>query len=157
MKSTIIDASSLINLDNGGVLNALIEGGKFVFGPAVEAEVGDALADAALQAGAKLLDDSVIPASVARSIAMKFELGDGEMECLTFCEFDPELRMCSDDAAARRAANIRFGPGRVVGTIGLLREAVAAGILSCATAKTGYAKMLDAGAYIPRNLDSSIC
>jgi predicted nucleic acid-binding protein len=150
----IFDASSLINLINGGVFDTVltIQAHQFYLGPLVYSEcgtdfgikIGEALATNKLA----LLDDSRANGSVFLDLMEQFRLGEGETECLAL-SLGTDFGICSDDRKARRVCELRLGRERVTGSLGLLREAVQLGLLTAEEAIRIYIKMKVAGGFLP--------
>ena len=64
--------------------------------------------------------------------------------------------LASDDRAARRVAESELGPGRLTGTVGILRAAVEAGLLTLGAGNQRLAQMVAAGYRSPvRSLDQA--
>ena len=153
--NVILDASSTINLDNGGVLQTVLKlascGYAFFVGPIVRQECGDlsAFLDTQVTAGSLvyMADDSTSPADFS-SILNRYELGLGESECIAFAH-QHGLIVCTDDGAARRASTQHLGASRVVGSLKLLRECVCHGLLVAEGAVSAYEQMKSCGAYLP--------
>jgi predicted nucleic acid-binding protein len=56
---------------------------------------------------------------------------------------------CTDDKKARTVAKSIVGADRVIGSIGLLKQAVTCGLLSPDEAYMAYKKMVAAGGFLP--------
>jgi len=145
-----IDACSLIILDKGDVLDKILAlaGHEFFVGSFVEDECGN-LVKSRLQQGSlnKLPDERL---SLHKFVALldRYDLGYGETECIAFCVSE-SISLCSDDAKARKAAEIELGAPRVVGTLYLLRECVRSSLLTRAEAVLAYEQMRVRGAFLP--------
>lgn len=99
-----------------------------------------------------LLDDSSISGTAFLHFLQSYELGEGETECLTF-GVSADFVVCCDDRRARRMIAQELGEDRVTGSLGLMKAAVAGGMLSVAEAMAGYHRMKAAGAFLP-NIDA---
>jgi predicted nucleic acid-binding protein len=149
----ILDASTLLNLANGEVLSTILRlpGTTFQVSAVVRDEsrsIAHAI-DMAVAAGRlALVDDRLI--SVAQFLRAKAEwqLDNGETECLLAAAAIGCSVAC-DDKAARRVIKKTLGEQRLTGSIGLLREAVKAGLLSQAEAFTAYNLMRERGGFLP--------
>jgi predicted nucleic acid-binding protein len=148
----VVDACSVINIGNSGVVAAVIAlPNEYFIGPAVlgEAEPLDVAIQNACDSGRiTLLDDSDVDLAEYLRIA-EAGLGDGETECIALAAANDWL-ICSDDGRARRLASGRLGEERVIGTIRLLIQSVAAGQLTSADAFVAYVRMVQAGAFLPK-------
>lgn len=156
----ILDASTLINLVNGEVLAAIlnIPGVAFQMSTAVRTEsksIADGI-DAAVDGGRLgLVDDSLISVSVFRDAKRLMQLGDGETECI-LAAAAMRCAIGCDDRAARKLAKQRLGAGKVIGSIGLLRMAINAGLLSSEAAFASYELMIERGGYMPQLAQSDM-
>ncbi len=77
------------------------------------------------------------------------ELGPGETECILAAK-SMGCAVACDDGAARRVIEREIGVTRTTGTVGLLREAVAAGLLTAQEAFVAYEQMKRLGGFLPR-------
>jgi predicted nucleic acid-binding protein len=149
----ILDASTLLNLANGEVLSKILRlpDVSFQVSGVVRDEsktIAQAI-DAAVEAGRlALVDDKVI--SVARFLRAKSEwqLDNGETECILAASAIGGSVAC-DDKAARKVISKTLGDSRLTGSIGLLREAVRAGLLTQAEAFAAYRLMIERGGFLP--------
>jgi predicted nucleic acid-binding protein len=96
-----------------------------------------------------VVSGTTIFASEVLQVVDKYLLGLGEAECIAI-GLKLNSSVASDDFRARRAAVTELGRSRVVGSIGLLREAVHAGALTSAAATAAYEEMRKHGAFLPR-------
>ena len=142
----IFDASTLINLVNGEVLAEIlsIPGAAFQMSAAVRTE-SKSIAEERLG----LVDDSLISVSAFREAKRLMQLGDGETECILAAASMGCAFGC-DDQAARKRAKQRLGAGNLIGSIGLLRMTINAGLLSSEAAFASYGLMLARGGYLPQ-------
>lgn len=150
----ILDASTLINLANGGVLGDVLALNEFEFlvGEAVIEEI-PSIAEEIKQVVAigllRFVDDNVITATAFSQAKQEMQLGDGETECILAAALMGCCIAC-DDKQARRAAKTRLKPeDRVTGSIGLLRALCAAGRISPEEALAAYQLMIERGGYLP--------
>ncbi|MCJ2054453.1 hypothetical protein [Methylobacterium sp. J-070] len=88
-------------------------------------------------------------ASEVGAIADKYNVGLGEAECIAI-GLKSGCAVASDDRKARIAAETELGRSRIIGSIGLLAESVAAGVILPADAYTSYSIMKAKGAHLPR-------
>ena len=110
--------------------------------------------DAAVTEGRLVLvDDSLISAIAFREAKRMMQLGDGETECI-LAAASMGCTIGCDDRAARKRAKQRLGAGNVMGSIGLLRAAINAELLSPEAAFASYGLMLARGGYLPKFLPS---
>ena len=150
----ILDASTLINLVNGEVLAAIlsIPGAAFQMSAAVRTEsksIAEAIDAAVAEERLGLVDDSLISVSAFREAKRLMQLGDGETECI-LAAASMGCAIGCDDQAARKQAKQRLGAGKLIGSIGLLRMAINAGLLSSEAAFASYGLMLERGGYLPQ-------
>jgi predicted nucleic acid-binding protein len=153
VKSTIFDASSVINLVNGGVFVTCLAltTRAFYIGALVRGEcVGcrDSVDLAVDQQRLIPLDGADLPASLFLELAQKYRLGDGETECLAFASIRP-FDICCDDGRARSAVTTEVGPERLTGSLGLLREAMTMNLLDQESAFASYERMKQLGGFLP--------
>ena len=149
----ILDASTLINLVNGEVLATIlnIPGATFQMSAAVRSEsrsIAKAIDAAVAEGRLGLVDDSLISASAFREAKRLMQLGDGETECI-LAAVSMHCVIGCDDRAARKRAKQRLDAGKVIGSIGLLRMAINAGLMSPEAAFASYASMVARGGYLP--------
>jgi predicted nucleic acid-binding protein len=149
---TILDASSVINLINGGVLAAILDlpNHKFAIGPQVMLECAGDQDFIRMHMGNTLseMSDEQIPASLFFALLEEHGLGLGETECLVLA-IEHNGSVCTDDRKARKMCAAALGRERVLGTVRLLRESVAADILSADDAIVAYETMRSNGAFLP--------
>lgn len=149
----VFDASCLINLINGDRICAVLKLNAYVFliGPIVRSECVEHRdrATTLLQSG-KLSEfsDQAIPASLFLQLLGKYNLGDGETECLAYCAGSKAI-MASDDRRARNVALGEFGQGRVIGSLALLKQCVSEQVLTSKSALEGFELMKIRGAFLP--------
>lgn len=149
----LFDASSLINLANGGVLRTVLQipGSSYFIEGLVreESESIKTQLDVAIVEGLlSPLDASVISATTYLELLDRYGLGEGETECLAAAKAT-DYTIVSDDLRARNVAVGLLGTNRVIGTIGLLRIAVAEKLLARDQAFVSYQVMKSFGAFLP--------
>lgn len=149
----ILDASTLLNLANGEVLSKVLHlpGISFQVSGVVRDEsrtVAQAI-DAAVAVGRlALVDDKLISVSRFLRAKAEWELDNGETECILAAAEIGSSVAC-DDKAARKVIMKVLGEDRLTGSIGLLREAVKAGLLTQAEAFVAYCLMRERGGFLP--------
>lgn len=147
-----VDACSVINIGNSGAVVAVLAlPHEYFIGPAVlgESEPLDVIVQKACEDGrVTVLGDTDVDVAEYSRVA-EARLGDGETECITLATTNGWL-VCSDDGRARKIASERLGAGRVIGSIRLLMQCVAAGQLTSAEAFAAYTRMVQAGAFMPK-------
>lgn len=150
----VLDASCLINLISGERICAVLglAAYSFLIGPIVRSECieyRDKI-DTLLQSGSLTeFKDEAISGSLFLELMNKYNLGDGETECLAYCINSGALMAC-DDKRARNVAEQELGPDYVTGTLTLLNHCVSDGILTSEEAYEGYEMMRRRGAFLPR-------
>jgi predicted nucleic acid-binding protein len=152
----IYDASSLINLANGGVLERIISGTNSVslVGPQVLAECSSIKSELDLLIESHellLMSDEELPAETYFEILEKFRLGPGETECIAFARQYPDISAIScDDRRARIVCSEVIGESRLTGTIGRLKFAIENNLLSIGDATNAYQNMVLSGGFLPK-------
>lgn len=148
------DASSIINLSNGGVLDtvAQLRHCDICISPLVAGECDPSCA-ANIKAFSdngwiELLNSSQIPAQLYLDFLQNYELGEGETECIALCCVT-QYHFCCDDNRARRVAREHIGEGRILGSLRLVRWSVVERLLSPAEAFAAYQRMKSAGGFLP--------
>lgn len=150
----VLDASTLINLDNGDVLAKVLSlpGWTFQISPEVLREsrsVAKAIKGALECGDINWVDDSAIDAEEYRNALAIWELGPGETECILAAKAQGCSVAC-DDGAARKVIEREIGDPRMTGTVGLLREAVVAGLVTSKEAFEAYQQMKRLGGFLPK-------
>lgn len=151
----ILDASSIINLINGDMLQ------RTATIPAMSFYVGDGLLETEiLNDFQKIMLDTLIADGkiglLETSISLseyvklkdKYDLGSGETECIALCRSYRYI-ICSDDKKARKAASAELGESNVIGSLFILKEAVKHEIVTCNAAKESFALMKHKGGFLP--------
>jgi len=149
----VLDASTLINLDNGDALAKVlsIPGRSFQVSTEVLREsrtVAAAIKAAVEQGQLALVDDSAIDANEYEDAIEKWQLGPGETECILAAR-SLGCSVACDDGAARKVIRREIGVGRLTGTVGLLRDAIAAGLTTAEAAFESYQQMKRSGGFLP--------
>lgn len=150
----IIDASSVINLDNGQALEMVsrLEDHRFWLSPLVIGECEPTCAATVLRLQQNGLLNFVDPKDVSAETYLEIlethDLGEGETECIAICSAKPFI-FCCDDNKARQLAQRLLGNGSVIGSIGLLRRCVVHGQISAFDAYAIYELMRQAGGFLP--------
>lgn len=149
----VLDASTLINLDNGDVLAEVLSlpGRTFQISPEVLREsrsVAKAIKAAEERGDIDWVDDTAIDAEEYEDALSVWELGPGETECILAAKAQGCSVAC-DDGAARKVIEREIGVPRMTGTVGLLREAVVAGLVTAEEAFEAYQQMKRLGGFLP--------
>ncbi len=149
----VLDASTLINLDNGEILPEVLSlsNRTFQVSPVVRREsrtVVEAIAAAVERGDIAWVDDTALDADEYMDALAAWELGPGETECILAAKALGCTVAC-DDGAARKVIEREIGVGRMTGTVGLLREAVAVGRLTSEIAFAAYQRMKRLGGFLP--------
>jgi predicted nucleic acid-binding protein len=152
----IYDASSLINLANGGVLDRIISDTSLIslVGPQVLAECSSIKSELDLLIENNellLMSDEELPAETYFEILEKYRLGPGETECIAFARQYPDITAIScDDRRARNVCAEVIGESRLTGTIGRLKFAIENNVISVADATNAYQSMILSGGFLPK-------
>lgn len=153
--NVIIDACSVINLHNAGVLETVcsMEGINVQIGPIAGGECLEDCAEslARLHAVGNLeyLEDSPIDGDDFVEFVAEHKLGDGEAECILLAQIDQTASVCCDDMRGRRKAQQILGAERLVGSLKLLKMAVCQGLLPAREAFDAYERMKQSGGFLP--------
>jgi predicted nucleic acid-binding protein len=158
----LIDACAAINLHNCGKLAIVcgLPNTEIAMSPIVVSECGlDCAAEIiALQGAGRIHfvpDDEISPDRFLELVT-DHDIGDGELESIAVCE-TTDRSFCTDDAAARRLATNLLGAPKVMGSLRLLKLAVAASLLECTEAFAGYNQMRDSGGFLPDLANDFFC
>ena len=157
-----MDASSIINLCNAGVLENVcqIESSDFLFTPWVDDECDERCTDqlqGARQAGnLSILPDDEIDAELFLNLIEQIQLGNGETETIAAAVGNNSI-VCTDDRKARIAASNILGAGRVIGSLRLLRWAVEHKLMVCTQAFEAFQVMRDRGGFLPDTDQAFFC
>lgn len=151
---TILDASTLINISNGKVLDLILAlpGRTFIVSTEVRkesrtiAEIVDALVTLGL---VEIIDDSVISAAAVAQARTAWQLGSGECECILAAAALGISSVACDDLKARRRIESELGTESLTGSLGLLKDLVNAGLLDSDEAYSAYLLMRAAGGFLP--------
>ena len=149
----VLDASTLINLANGEVLDTVlnIPDVEYHVSTVVRQEsrtVARAIDDAVAARRLSLVDDTLISIVSFAEIKERYNLDDGETECLLAAQA-MDCWVACDDAAGRAAVGAVLGGARLKGSIGLLKMAITAGLITSGEAFTAYTLMRNRGGYLP--------
>jgi predicted nucleic acid-binding protein len=149
----VLDASTLINLANGEVFATVVSlpGRSFQVSAVVLREsrtVARAIRTAVKRGDIALVDDNAIDAEDFENALADWGLGPGETECILAAKALGSSVAC-DDGAARAVIEREIGAARRTGTVGLLRDAIAAGLLTPGAAFAAYQQMKHLGGYLP--------
>lgn len=153
--NVIMDACSVINLHNAGLLSTVcaIEGITVQIGPIAGGECSE---DCALELATLHDDDDLVYLSdteLDSEVFLEFvnanKLGDGEAECILLASEDANAVVCCDDMRGRKKAIDLLGEERLMGSIRLLKIAVESGVIAPHEAFAGYERMRVAGGFLP--------
>jgi predicted nucleic acid-binding protein len=149
----VLDASTLINLANGEVLDAVLQlqGFDYHVSSVVRREsktVAEAIDQAVAEGRLTLVDDAMVPLAEFVEAQERFNLDDGETECLIAAQTLGGIVAC-DDAAGRNAVRETLGVARRKGSIGLLKLAIEQELLTAQQAADAYKLMRERGGYLP--------
>jgi predicted nucleic acid-binding protein len=150
----IIDASSVINLDNAGALEivAQLQKRNLCLSPLVIGECHPTcaakLAELEKQGAIWFVDPEKISAEIFLQLLEEHDLGEGETECIALALKHPFV-LCCDDQKARNVATNLIGAERVVGSLRLIKWCVADGLLTSTAAFKIYQSMKAAGGFLP--------
>lgn len=153
MNACVLDACTIISLVRCKGLEFALGGPSlYVVSPSTfdecDPEAQAALTKLATSGPVLLLDDDLVPVGRPLEIASAFRLGDGEAESLAVSEVFG-FHLATDDRRARRMGQVLLEPGRVTGSLGLLRCAVQRGELDATMAWDLYLKMVSTGSFLP--------
>jgi predicted nucleic acid-binding protein len=151
--NSIFDASALLNLAHGDVLSCILQIPSLIahVGPQVRHECSSIALrlDTQIDAGQLiLLDDDYLPAASFLALLEHYGLGAGETECLAFAKLGDHIVCCEDRRARMMIAN-ELGQKRVIGSLGLLVQAMHCKLLTLETAFAAYEQMRRRGAFLP--------
>lgn len=151
-----LDACTIVFLTNGEVLDTILKlaGRTWLVGQIVSDEcrhkgqVIPKLQQAIDDGRITVLDGSDINAADFLNLLDKYKLGDGETECLTYAISNGHI-ICTDDKKARNIITNLLGQDKVIGSLGLLKEAVQESLLTSVEAMQVYHLMIARGAFLP--------
>ncbi len=150
--NTIIDASSLINLVNGTMLDTVLRlhSRRFWIGPFVLGECGRQTPEIEGELAGRLnvLDEESLSGTLFLDMLAEHGLGLGETECLAFA-LNGDHAVCTDDAKARAMCTAKLGAARVLGTARLLQECVERTLATPEEAVAAYELMRARGGFLP--------
>ena len=105
--------------------------------------------DACVEAGELIeFSDQKIPGFLFLQLLEKYNLGDGETECLAYCVQFSTLMAC-DDRRARNVAYWELGQDSIMGSLALLKQCVSEDGLTSKCAFQSYKLMKERGAFLP--------
>ncbi|MCR5883734.1 hypothetical protein LRS03_13050 [Rhizobacter sp. J219] len=156
----ILDASTLLNLANGEVLSKILRvpGLQFQVSAVVRDEsrtVALAIDSAVAAGGLALVDDKLIGVAQFLRAKAEWQLDNGETECI-LAAITLGCAVACDDKAARRVIAQVLGEARLTGSIGLLRQAVRAGLLTKIDAFAAYQLMRERGGFLPEIAEADL-
>jgi predicted nucleic acid-binding protein len=148
----IFDASAMLNLVHGDVLSTVLQIPSLIArgGPQVRRECGSIAPrlDFLIDTGQLiLLDDGDLPAASFLALLDRYGLGEGETECLAFAKLGDHI-VCCDDRRARMMIASELGQKRVIGSLGLLVQAMHWNVLTLEAAFGAYEQMRRRGGFL---------
>ena len=150
----VVDASSVINLINGGALHLLrkLRRRRFWVTRSVINEVWptdgkQVLTEVALD-GLSVIDDVDINVGRFLELLESYLLGAGETESIVACEVLGHT-LCCDDRKARDLGRTILGENRVTGSIGILKWYVSELALDPTNVYQMYQVMIAKGGFLP--------
>jgi predicted nucleic acid-binding protein len=160
----ILDACTIINLLNGQVLQDILsipQIGIYIGDNFVDKEISlnlsqKIIVESLIDAQKIVLLESDITLSEFTQLKKRYDLGNGETECIALCK-KHGYYVATDDWKARNAAAIELGDSKVIGSLFLLRETVRKKIISCSTAKQSYLLMKQRGGFLPKIDEEYFC
>jgi predicted nucleic acid-binding protein len=156
------DSSSIINLFNAGALPlaSSVARCEICLPPLVVAECEPSCAavllDLKQQGVLTFMTDADVDGDLFLQFLSDHGLGAGETECLAVASTH-EVNICCDDRKARDVAAAMLGPGRVIGTLRLLRWMVEDELVICEEAYSLFSKMRSCGGFLPPTEKSFFC
>lgn len=160
--NVVIDASSIINLENAEVLDTVVQLQRcqLWLTPIVIGECQPTCAArlVALRENSEVqfVDEEQIPADLFLDLLAQHQLGDGETEAIATAKA-LEFGLCCDDLQARNLARELLGEARVIGSLRLLRWCVEESLFSCGTAFGYFGMMSEAGGFLPNTPNTFFC
>ena len=158
----VIDACSLINLNNADSLDAAcqLRGCDLWVSPIVIGECQPTCAATIMRLhnGGQLhvIDDNQIPSNIFLDLLFEYQLGDGETEAVAaarHCGFG----LCCDDRQARNLGKKILGTDKVVGSLHILKLCVEEDLFNCSRASELLTSMQAAGGFLPSMSNSYFC
>lgn len=150
----IIDASSIINLDNAKALDLVtgLSDRIFWLSPLVIGECEPSCAARILElerrTRVRFVDADDVSAETFLDLLEVYDLGEGETECLALSLTHPYV-LCCDDYKARKIGSQLLEPERVIGSLRLLKWCVLEGLVTPDSAFRLYVLMKEAGGFLP--------
>lgn len=158
----LLDSSCVINLVNAGALELVcgLDDIEWWLPPAVVDESGPTCAAVILDLQQRdlinFLDDDQVDAERFLALLDAHRLGAGETECVAIAA-DTDYHVCCDDRRARTMAAGIIGPGRVFGTVRLLRWCVERRRIDCTEARRLLRAMRASGGFLPDTPQTYFC
>lgn len=159
----LVDSSSVINLFNAEVLDLFcrLDRCEFLLPPLVFGECNEPCAAELVHLQAEgclaFVNDDAVDADYFLTLVEAHGLGAGETECIAVAAASTDYVICCDDLKARETASGILGPGRVVGTLRLLRWCVEDVILKCDQAFEFFQLMKEKGGFLPNTPQDFFC
>lgn len=149
----ILDASTLINLANGEVFAAIVSlpGRRFMVSEVVRQEsktVARAIEAAVQDGDLEWVDADLIDFREYQAALDAWGLGEGETECI-LAALAIGCQVACDDGTARKIIKRTMPEFQFTGSIGLLKDAVAAHVLTPEQAYDAFKLMKSRGGYLP--------
>lgn len=149
----ILDASTLINLDYGGVLPAVLSlpNRDFQVSETVRKESKTVVVaiEAAVECGdIGWVDADLVDATDYENALSMWGLGPGETECILAAQV-LNCTVACDDKAARRVIQRKLSAIGLTGSIGLLGDVVLERAMTMPQAYAAYQSMKAHGGYLP--------
>ena len=150
----ILDACSIINLINAGLLQRVValasiefHVGEMLLEDEILNDVQKIKVNTLVSDGKISVIETTVPMSEFIKLKEKYNLGNGEVECIVLCK---SLRyyISTDDLKARKSAIAELGKNAVKGTLFLIRELVINNYISCEDAMIAYKSMITKGAFL---------
>ncbi len=162
MSIVILDACSVINMVNAGIIKKLklINGYSFYIGRLVLEECLDIekreVIERCLSDGVVNFMNEDLSISEFSSVSNKYNLGKGESECIAYLAKKGTI-VCTDDNKARKCIERDFGKDYYFGSLYVLRELVRQKLITCDESIKGHAIMVISGAFLPKIDESYLC
>ncbi|MEQ8364030.1 MAG: hypothetical protein RH948_14255 [Cyclobacteriaceae bacterium] len=155
----VLDTCCIFNLINGKTLNeVLLLPLNFYVGQIVYSECTTQpcyeLDDLLKSGKIKLLAD--VPVELFAKFNTKYQLGDGETECLVIGKIHNYV-IGSDDKKARSCIIDELGESSLTGSIGLLKELKMKAIMACDKIFDSFTEMQKSGGFLPRISQDYFC
>lgn len=157
----VLDTCSIVNMTNSNGHELICSlPYKFYIGPIVYGECTKQpcpeLEQLILEGKIIVLNGNIFPVSLFASLSIKYNLGDGETECICYGKA-LNYNVCSDDKRARNSITEELTSDYLVGSIGLLRIATEKVLIDCTQAYGMYQIMKSRGAFLPNLTANYFC